>query len=1043
MHPLFHYFTPEFHQEDLPSLWQELCDHYTADEKLMVAELQQLVPDTPGAANLAATWLTTLREQPTSKFDLHSLLSQFSLNSDEGLALMSMAEALLRIPDAETAYALVEDKLDSADWEQALGSSESTLFNTSIWGIAMGQRLVSQDSSPSGLYASVRRRLGRPALLQAMKLIMRSLGENFVFAENIQDACDKRCDYDPELSQFSFDMLGEAAVSGQDAEHYFNAYLNAIETVGLQNSTADTTISIKLSALHPRFENLKNRRVFQELTDRLLQLIVAARAVDVGITLDAEEADRLELSLNLFKELLRTDLVIGWGKLGLAVQAYGKRALPTLAWLEHLGRELDTPIPVRLVKGAYWDAEIKQAQQLGLEDYPVYTLKASTDIAYLVCARFLLSEQCHSLVPEFATHNALTAAQLLEIPSNKPIQFQRLHGMGDGLYQQICREQRLPCRIYAPVGDHRELLPYLVRRLLENGANSSFVFKANNRSIPINSLLKSPIERLKQTSALRNPRIPLPGDIYANTRRNAESFNYGSSKALLALRNELDRFEQKTWHATPLISGERHQGTESTAIYCPHDIEKQIGILDTATPDQIKQAFTDAYRSWPEWRDSPVSERAGVLTRYANLLEENRVELIQLCMHEAGKTLRDAIDEIREAIDFCHYYAAQAVSQLNSRELISVTGESNELQLKGRGVFLCISPWNFPLAIFTGQIAAALVTGNTVLAKPSSKTSLIAYRATELWLEAGLPASALQLLPYSGAELSDLLLKDYRLAGVVFTGSSATASDLFATLAQRLGAPLPVMIAETGGLNAMIADSTALPEQIVKDVVRSAFASAGQRCSALRVLYLQEEIADAVTEKLIGATQELKLGNPHRFDVDVGPIIDQPAMDELHQHIELARSQGRLLYELPVGTEHDPGYFVPPTILRLHTMDELAGETFGPILHIVRFPAERLMQVVEEINRSGYGLTLGIHSRNSQTIHHIVDIAQVGNIYVNRDQIGAVVGSQPFGGMNLSGTGPKAGGPHYLQRFVQEKTITQNSTACGGNRQLLMDADGD
>ncbi len=1041
MRPLFHYFSPEFHQEDLQTLWHELCSHYTADEKLMVAELEKLVPETNSAAELAGRWLTEIRENSTSKFDLNALLSQFSLNSDEGLALMSMAEALLRIPDAETAYALVEDKLDAADWEKALGSNESTLLNTSIWGIALGQKLVTNDSNPSSLYSAVRRRIGRPALLSAMKLIMRSLGENFVFAETVQQACDQRKDYDPARCHFSFDMLGEAAVSQADVEHYFHAYLEAIETVGRDRDAADTTISIKLSALHPRFENLKNRRVFKELADRLLQLIVAARTADIGITLDAEEADRLELTLSLFKELIRTDLLQGWGKLGLAVQAYGKRALPTLGWLEHLGRELDTPIPVRLVKGAYWDAEIKQAQQLGLEDYPVYTLKANTDIAYLVCARFLLSDQCRTLVPEFATHNALTAAQLSQIQSDKPLQFQRLHGMGGALYRQISEEQNTPCRIYAPIGAHQDLLPYLVRRLLENGANSSFVFKANNRSIPISSLLKSPLERLHQTSALRNPRIPLPSDIYARERKNAEGFNYGSTEDLLELRQQLDQFKNHQWHATPIISGHKQHGIETLPVFSPQDIDHQLGLLDCCSANQIKTAISDACAAWPNWRDSQLQTRSGILRTYATLLEANKVELIHLCMAEAGKTLRDAIDEIREAVDFCHYYAEQADRTLQPRSLISVTGESNELQLKGRGLFLCVSPWNFPLAIFTGQIAAALVCGNAVLAKPSSKTSLIAARATELWLQAGIPDGILQLLPYQGSEQSELLLKDYRLAGVVFTGSSATASVLNTTLAQRLGAPLPTFIAETGGLNAMIADSTALPEQVVKDVIRSAFASAGQRCSALRVLYLQEEIADTVLEKLIGATRELKVGNPCRFDTDVGPIIDRQAMHELHNHIEEARAENRLLYELPLSDRHNPGYFVPPTIIRLHTMDQLTGETFGPILHIIRYPAERLTQVVDEINRSGYGLTLGIHSRNSKTIHDIVESAQVGNIYVNRDQIGAIVGAQPFGGMNLSGTGPKAGGPHYLMSFVQEKTITQNSTACGGNRQLLMDAE--
>lgn len=1043
MYALSDYFSKEPLRLSLQEHWQRVTEYYTAEESALVKQLADLAPEPLNAEELAESWLTNARAQPQHHLDLSTLLSQFTLSSEEGLALMSLAEALLRVPDTHTATALLEDKLTSADWEAALDAQGDLLFNTAVWGIAVGSQMIRQSSNPRSLIRALSQRLGRPALLHAVKAIIQLLGEQFVFAQDIRFACERRYDYDERYYDFSFDMLGEAALTEQDAQRYLSAYMEAIEAVAATPGATDTTISIKLSALHPRFENLKSRRVFQELTESLLQLIVTARTYGVGITLDAEEADRLELTLILFKELLRTDLCRGWGKLGIAVQAYGKRALPVLAWLEALAREQDTAIPVRLVKGAYWDSEIKQAQQQGLEDYPVYTLKDATDLSYLVCARYLLSEQCSFLQPEFATHNAMTIAQIQTIAGTRPFQFQRLHGMGDTLYDSVCQQTQRRCRVYAPIGPYQELLPYLVRRLLENGANSSFIFKAQNPRVPLNELLHTPQERLRKRQQLRAAHIPQPGALYLPQRANSRGLNSGSSAVLQTLKSQLEPYRQLQWQAHPILSGARQNGQSPEPLFSPIDIEHQIGTLERCTDAQIREAIRAAACAWPAWRDEAITARCAVLTRFAELLQQHQPELIQLCMLEAGKTLRDAVDEIREAIDFCHYYSALAPQLMAARQLTSVTGESNELTMLGRGIFLCISPWNFPLAIFTGQIAAALVTGNAVLAKPSSRTALIATRATELWLQAGVPPDILQLLPYNGSEHTATLLQDARLCGVVFTGSGTAAADIFKGLSLRVGAPLPALIAETGGINAMIADSTALVEQVVKDALRSAFASAGQRCSALRILYVQEEIADSVTEKLIGAMDQLKVGDPRHFDTDVGPIIDRQAMYALHEHIETMRLKGQLLYELPLAEALGCGYYVPPTLIRLHTMEELSHESFGPVLHIIRYPAERLAQIISEINRSGYGLTLGIHSRNQTTIEQIAQQVQVGNIYVNRDQIGAVVGSQPFGGMNLSGTGPKAGGPHYLLRFLQEKTVTQNITACGGNRDLLMAEDTD
>ena len=996
--------------------------HKYQDEEAAIARLvEQAALSTDDRARICAAGANLVKDirSLSSPGLMEVFLAEYGLSTDEGIALMCLAEALLRVPDADTIDALIEDKIAPSDWGKHLGHSASPLVNASTWALMLTGRVLDDErQAPFKALRGAVRRLGEPVIRTAVGRAMKEMGRQFVLGESISSAMKRAAGMEAKGYTYSYDMLGEAARTEADATRYHLSYSRAITAIAEACTSTDIRenpgISVKLSALHPRYERAQRQRVMQDLVPRLRSLALLAKSANMGLNVDAEEADRLALSLEVIDEVLAEPALAGWDGFGVVVQAYGPRTGEAIDALYGMAERYDRKLMVRLVKGAYWDTEIKRAQVMGMDAFPVFTRKAATDISYIANARKLLG-MTDRIYPQFATHNAHTVSAILHMAGDLPFEFQRLHGMGEALHNIVKEKNRNRCRIYAPVGAHRDLLAYLVRRLLENGANSSFVNQIVDKSVPPEQVAADPFESIKAPA----PHLATGAQLFAPERPNSAGFDLTHVPTLERIEEARAPFRTHTWSAAPLLAGSAAP-EEAVAVQNPADAADTPGTVAFASAADVASALSAA-RPWAV----PASERAAALNRAADLYEANFGEIFALLAREAGKSIPDAVAELREAVDFLRYYAAH------------IPGKAPA------GTFTCISPWNFPLAIFTGQIAAALVTGNAVLAKPSSKTSLIAARATELWHDAGLPPELLQLVPYSGAEHSETLLKDYRLAGVVFTGSSATASELFVQLSQRLGAPLPVMIAETGGLNAMIADSTALPEQVVKDVIRSAFASAGQRCSALRVLYLQEEIADIVTEKLIGATKELKLGDPHRFDVDVGPIIDKDAMSELHEHIELARAQDRVLYELPIGSQHDPGYFVPPTILRLHTMDELTEETFGPVLHIVRFSAERLDQIVDEINRSGYGLTLGIHSRNSQTIHRIVDAAQVGNIYVNRDQIGAVVGSQPFGGMNLSGTGPKAGGPHYLLSFVQEKTITQNSTACGGNRQLLMDADGD
>lgn len=1050
------------HPWSLNQLFSAITEHYLIDENTI---LEQLLPVSLKGADeaqrigqSATELIQSVRALSESTQMVDALLQEYSLDTQEGILLMCLAEALMRIPDAHTADALIRDKLSAAQWDQHLGSSDSTLVNASTWGLLLTGKVVRMDTGGDGKPANILKRLinraGEPVIRAAMNQAMKIMGKQFVLGRTIKEALENAAKLRDKGYTHSFDMLGEAALTLDDAERYYQAYYHAIDAVAkdrvkteAQSSDSDdgankmgASVSIKLSALHPRYEEAKRQRVLDELFERVLSLLTFARECNVALTIDAEEADRLELSLVLFEKLYLSEANRGWGQLGLVVQAYSKRALPVLAWLAKLAEQGGVEIPIRLVKGAYWDSEIKLCQQLGIEGYPVYTRKESTDVSYLVCARFLLSDHTKGkLYPQFASHNAHTVAAILEYANeqHREFEFQRLHGMGDALYEAVLAKHKKAVRIYAPVGAHKDLLPYLVRRLLENGANSSFVHRLVDAKTPIESLVVHPGEALQQHQRLANPKIPSPKRLF-NDRDNAEGLNLYCQVHRDPLFKALRTFDGTTWKAGSIIGGKTQNTGSTTPVKSPQQRDEVVGEVAWADPLLVEQALNVSVRGFKQWCKKPVAERAAIIERVAELYETHRHELMALCCREAGKTLQDSIDEIREAVDFCRYYAVQARTAWNAAvDLPGPTGESNQWQAVGRGTFLCVSPWNFPLAIFTGQVVAALVSGNAVIAKPAEQTSLIAHRAVSLMLEAGVPADVLQLLLGEGVALGPLLTQDTRIAGVAFTGSTQTALAINRSLAAREGAIAP-LIAETGGQNAMIVDSTALPEQVVLDVIQSAFASAGQRCSALRVLYVQADIAERVLELLKGAMQELTVGDPSEFATDVGPVIDEKAQDALLMHVEQMTREAKLIAKAPLlEAQSMKGFFVTPHAFEINSMQQLTKEHFGPLLHVIRYQGDKLDAVIEEINQSGYGLTLGVHSRNEATAAYIAEHAAVGNLYVNRNQIGAVVGVQPFGGHGLSGTGPKAGGPYYLERFVTEKTLTINTTAVGGNASLL------
>ncbi len=1024
---------------------------YLADESEVIGGLLNLAecsPDQAARIESAAVGLVeVMRRDRSEKSGLDAFLDAYDLSSTEGIVLMCLAEALLRIPDAQTADRLIADRLGAGDWEQHLGTSDSMFVNASTWGLMLTGRLVRSDQfeldSPAAFVRTLVTRLGEPVVRSAMMQAMRIMGRQFVMGRDIHEALQRSAESDNARYLFSFDMLGEAAVTASDAENYFRAYRDAIDAVGAFGDPRGEAnyrhgISVKLSALSPRFEFAQRQRVLREVTPRLTKLASAARRRNIQITVDAEEADRLELTLEIF-EAVYTGLGQGdWAGLGIVVQAYQRRALSVIEWLDALSAKFGRRIPVRLVKGAYWDTEIKHAQEQGLVSYPVFTRKMNTDVSYLACARTLIEKHGH-LLPQFATHNAHTVAYIQEfVADGIEYEYQRLHGMGEALYGHVLGVVRPPprCRVYAPVGRHIHLLPYLVRRLLENGANTSFINRIVHENVPAADLVRDPVVRARAGELIPNPRIPSPPNLYGEKRINSAGLNFADGAALSGLARDMMFQIQRPRVATPVINGRTIAGGGSMSR-CPTDRRQEIGRVTCASADQVDKAVDVALRGFSAWGAVTVEVRAQTLRKTADLFEASRPELVALCVLEAGKCIADAVAEVREAVDFLRYYANEAERLMGEPiQLPGPTGERNVLSLHGRGVFACISPWNFPVAIFTGQIAAVLVTGNSVLAKPAEQTSLVAARAVELFFEAGVPGDALQFLPGEGADVGAQIVANERLSGVVFTGSTETARKINRALAMHDGA-IATLVAETGGQNAMIVDSTALPEQVVKHVVESAFNSAGQRCSALRVLLLQEEMADPVLSMLAGHMAELQIGDPSHLDTDIGPVIDIEARDTLSAHRAKIVKTGRLIYEceLPENTKH--GSFFAPCVIEIPNISMLEKEVFGPILHVVRYSRDALDRMLADIAATGYGLTFGIQSRIGGRSSDIGERAGAGNIYVNRNMIGAVVGAQPFGGRGLSGTGPKAGGPHYLLRFVTERTVSVNIAAIGGNPDLL------
>mgnify|MGYP003666718026 CR=1 FL=1 len=979
---------------------KRLCDtlQWPAGQKFEVAERARgLVLD--------------VRSKRSSGSGVDALMQEYQLSSQEGVVLMCLAEALLRIPDEDTVDSLIEDKLGSGNWESHLGKSESLFVNASTWGLMLSGKLISpglEVDQGKGVFHRLLQRCGEPLVRQAVRQAMRIMARQFVMGRTITEALSRTADYKAAGYRFSFDMLGEAARTLADSKRYLGAYAASIHAIGEHAVGLGVFrapgISIKLSALHPRFEVSQTERVMKEIVPRVLELARLAKKYDIGLTVDAEEADRLDLTLEIFQAIALDESLAGWQGLGIAVQAYQKRAFDLLDWLAQLAQRSQRRLMIRLVKGAYWDSEIKHAQERGLASYPVFTRKQNTDVSYLACARKLLSYKAE-LYPQFATHNAYTVAAVLNMTAgDSDFEFQRLHGMGGPLYDQLMdASPQLACRVYAPVGSHEDLLPYLVRRLLENGANTSFVNRIMDDQAPVDELITHPVDDVLALPQIPHPLIPLPSGLYTD-RRNSAGLDLADAAVLRALHSD-------------------------------SPAEKASGAPADATAADIEAALSCACAAFAGWDATPVERRSHCLENMADLLEAQMPQLIDLCTREGGKTIADGVAEVREAVDFCRYYAMQAREGFAPRSLTGPTGEQNTWQLRGRGVFVCISPWNFPLAIFLGQVSAALVAGNTVIAKPAEQTPAVAAAAVELLYQAGIPRDVLYLVAGDG-RTGATLVSDRRVAGVAFTGSTDTARAINQSLAAR-NAPIATLIAETGGLNAMLVDSSALLEQVVADVLQSGFQSAGQRCSALRILLVQEDVAPALIALLTGAMDELTIGDPTELSTDVGPVIDADALAMLNAHIDYLQGNARLRKrcELPVNVPD--GFYFPPQLYEITHINQLSGEVFGPIVHLLRFRAADLDKVIDDINRTGYGLTFGIHSRIDSRARYVASRIRAGNVYINRNMIGAVVGVQPFGGTGLSGTGPKAGGPLYLTRFATEQSVSINTTAAGGNASLM------
>jgi RHH-type proline utilization regulon transcriptional repressor/proline dehydrogenase/delta 1-pyrroline-5-carboxylate dehydrogenase len=1031
----------------------ELRRAYRPAEDEVVAERigqARLSPSELGEATAAArTLVKGVRAHKPSGVD--AFLHAYDLGSDEGIAMMCLAEALLRIPDAHTADELIADKLAGPDWSEKLGRSDSAFVNAATFSLLLTGKVLegAQDRSDNWKAALGRAvgRLGEPVVRTAVREAMKILGRNFVFGRTIDEALQRAKPERAKGLSHSFDMLGEAAKTYEDAERYADAYRGALDRIakdakgGFKKSPG---ISVKLTALHPRFEFSHREQALAAVVPVVRELALKAAKADVHLTIDAEEADRLELQMDVFEALLADDALFanGWSGFGIAIQAYQKRAAPLVDWVIEAAGAHGRKLMCRLVKGAYWDTEIKAAQVGGLPDYPVFTRKIATDVSYLACAKKLLAAS-DVIYPAFATHNANTIGAIKALAHGKEFEFQRLHGMGEELYEELARLERgigdtpTPVRIYAPVGSHKELLAYLVRRLLENGANSSFVNRIADEQVSIDELVRDPVAELEALEPKRNPKIILPQDVFGPQRHNSAGCDLSDPLVREPLLERLRKLESRSWTAKPTVGKGK-----ARAVTSPHNRDIEVGTVFEASAEEVDRMVRAGHAAQQDWDALGGEARARLLDRTADLYEEHREEFYSLCIREAGKTLVDAVLEVREAVDFLRFYASEARRQFTRPlPLPGPTGEQNELRLHGRGVFGCISPWNFPLAIFTGLVSAPLAAGNAAVAKPAGQTPLIGALAIELMHRAGIPKDIVQLAPGSGAVVGGTLTAHPLLSGVVFTGSTETARRINRTLAERDGPIIP-FIAETGGQNAMIVDSSALPEQVTRDVLSSAFQSAGQRCSALRVLFVQEDVADLMIRMIAGAMEVLTVGNPAELVTDVGPVIDAAAKKALDDHLDWLDKNAKRICRLELPKDTKKGYFVAPSMYEISSLSQLNRENFGPILHVVRFAGDKLGEVVEAINATGYGLTIGLQSRIDTVRDYVEEHARVGNFYVNRNQIGAVVESQPFGGEGLSGTGPKAGGPHYVARFATERVTCIDTTAAGGNASLMASIEG-
>ena len=997
-------------------LRQAVTDAYRRDEIEAVQDMLQRAQMTDeernAASELARRLVTQVRSSRTKASGVDALMHEFSLSSEEGVALMCLAEALLRIPDNATRDRLIADKISEGNWKSHLNNSPSLFVNAAAWGLLITGKLTT-NTSEKNMGSALSRMIskgGAPLIRQGVNYAMRLLGKQFVTGQTIEEALQNGKEREKMGYRFSFDMLGEAAYTEEDANRYYNDYVQAIHAIGKdaagQGVYEGNGISVKLSAIHPRYSRAQHERVMSELLPRLKELFLLGKKYDIGINIDAEEANRLELSLDLMEALVSDPDLAGYKGIGFVVQAYQKRCPFVIDYLIDLARRNNQKLMIRLVKGAYWDSEVKWAQVDGMEGYPTYTRKVHTDISYLACARKLLDAQ-DAVFPQFATHNAYTLGAIYQMGKGKDFEHQCLHGMGETLYDQVVGPQNLGrrVRVYAPVGTHETLLAYLVRRLLENGANSSFVNQIVDENISIDHLIKSPFDTIAEQGIHLHPALPLPRDLYGKDRLNSQGVDFSNETVLQNLQEKLNQASSEDFHAASIVNGEARNVCEAQPVRNPADHNDVVGTVSFADAALAQEAIGAAVAALPEWSAKPASERADCLRRFADLLEQHTPALMMLAVREAGKTLNNAVAEVREAVDFCRYYANESENTLPK-------------DAKAVGAIVAISPWNFPLAIFTGEVVSALAAGNTVIAKPAEQTSLIATYAVSLMHQAGIPTSALQLVLGAG-DVGSALTGDARIGGVIFTGSTEVARLINKALSKRNDNP--VLIAETGGQNAMIVDSTALPEQVCLDVLNSAFDSAGQRCSALRILCIQEDVADKMVNIIKGAMDELVVGKPTQLTTDIGPVIDDEAQQNLLAHINRMKGVAKAYHEVKTAADVDSNNstFVRPILFELNNLNELQREVFGPVLHVVRYRASELDQLIDQINAKGYALTSGVHSRIEGTVDHIRDRIEAGNIYVNRNIVGAVVGVQPFGGHGLSGTGPKAGGSFYLQRLVR------------------------